>query len=185
MQKGASCHAQQALRPLHAASGNVVNHIPTLSHTHTHRLTHTHTNLHTHIFMSRNSANVPNCPRHGHPAPPHLTSPRPLPERCRWRWWAWQTVCCCCCFLYIIFCYFAVRSKCGFYVFVYGKIREMAFTPLSLSFSRSRPLLKVPKVTIMKFTHHLPRQGCLSASTLAASPNFFLGLSISFLATPN
>lgn len=88
-------------------------------------------------------------------------------------------------FFYIIFCYFAMRSKCGFYVFVYGKIREMAFTPLSLSFSRSRPVLKVPKVTIMKFTHHLPRQGCLSASSLAASPNFFLGLSINFLATPN
>lgn len=34
--------------------------------------------------MSRNLANVPNCPRHGHPAPPHLTSPRPFPESCRW-----------------------------------------------------------------------------------------------------
>lgn len=52
--------------------------------------------------MSRNSANVPNCPRHGHPAPPHLPAPRPLPERCRWWWWAWQTVCCCCVF-FILF----------------------------------------------------------------------------------
>lgn len=41
--------------PFLAASGNVVNHFPTLSHTHTHLHTHTHT----HIFMSRNSANVP------------------------------------------------------------------------------------------------------------------------------
>lgn len=57
--------------PLHAASGNVVNHIPTLTHTHL----HTHTL--THIFMSRNSANVPNCPRHGHPAPL-----RPVPTKC-------------------------------------------------------------------------------------------------------
>lgn len=110
--------------------------------------------------MSRNSANVPNCPRHGHPAPTHSHR-----KRCRWRRWAWRTVCCCCCVsFYIIFCYFAMRSKCGFYVFVYGKIRQMAFTPLSLPFSLSRALAKVPKVTIMKFTHHLPRQGCLSAS---------------------
>lgn len=121
-----------AKRPLHAASGNVVNHIPTLAHTHTHTFTYTLT----HIFMSRNSANVPNCPRHGHPAPPHSHH-----KRWRWRRWAWQTVCCCCCVsFYIIFCYFAMRSKCGFYVFVYGKIRQMAFTPLSLSFFLSRPL---------------------------------------------
>lgn len=135
MQKGATRHAQQAKRPLHAASGNVVNHIPTLSHTHTH--THLHTHLHTFLWAAtqrtfrtaRGMATLPPPPLSHH-------------KRCRWRRWAWQTVCCCCCCVsfYIIFCYFAMRSKCGFYVFVYGKIRQMAFTPLSLSFSLSRTL---------------------------------------------
>lgn len=60
-------------------------------------------------------------------------------------------------FYIFILCYFCYASKCGFYVFVYGKIREMAFTHFTW--------LRCQRLQLWSLHTICQKEGCSTLST--------------------